>query len=50
LASVVLGAYGFSFLLGSAALIWKRIQQLLILSQFGLLFLLATPTESGRDP
>jgi ABC-2 type transport system permease protein len=45
LLSVVLGAYGFSFLLGSAALIWKRIQQLLILSQFGLLFLLATPTE-----
>jgi ABC-2 type transport system permease protein len=30
LVSVVLGAYGFSFLLGSAALIWKRIQQLLI--------------------
>lgn len=45
LVSVVLGAYGFSFLLGSAALIWKRIQQLLIISQFGLLFLLAAPTE-----
>ncbi|MEN9226132.1 MAG: ABC transporter permease [Thermostichus sp. HHBFW_bins_43] len=48
LASVVLGSYGFAFLLGSAALIFKRIQQLLILSQFGLLFLLATPTEEWQ--
>lgn len=48
LASVVFGAYGFSFLLGSAALIFKQIQQLLIISQFGLLFLLATPTEEWQ--
>ncbi len=48
LASVVLGSYGFAFLLGSAALMFKRIQQLLIISQFGLLFLLATPTEEWQ--
>ncbi|MEN9203955.1 MAG: ABC transporter permease [Thermostichus sp. DG02_3_bins_51] len=46
--SVVLGAYGFAFLLGSAALLFKRIQQLLVISQFGLLFLLATPTEEWQ--
>ncbi|MCF2971266.1 ABC transporter permease [Synechococcus sp. Nb3U1] len=48
LVSVVLGAYGLAFLLGSAALIFKRIQQLLVMSQFGLLFLLATPTEEWQ--
>ncbi|MGQ9836431.1 MAG: ABC transporter permease [Cyanobacteriota bacterium] len=47
-ASVVLAAYGFAFLLGAAALIFKRIQQLLIISQFGLLFLLVTPTEEWQ--
>lgn len=44
--TVLLGAYGFAFTLGSLALLLKRIQQLLSLFQFPLLFLLTTPTET----
>jgi ABC-2 type transport system permease protein len=44
--TVVLGAYGFAFAIGSLSLLFKRIQQLLVLVQFPFLFLLATPTET----
>lgn len=45
LATLILAAYGLAFLAGSLALVFKRVQQLLGLFQFVLLFLLATPTE-----
>ncbi|NJL97545.1 MAG: ABC transporter permease [Synechococcaceae cyanobacterium SM2_3_2] len=48
LLSVILGAYGISFLAGSLALLFKRIQQLLGIMQFGLLFLLAVPAEEWQ--
>ncbi|MBE9048967.1 ABC transporter permease [Nostocales cyanobacterium LEGE 11386] len=44
--TVVLGANGFAFALGSLSLIFKRLQELLGLTQFPLLFLLTIPTES----
>ncbi|MGC1308127.1 MAG: ABC transporter permease [Phormidesmis sp.] len=46
LATLLLSAYGLAFFIGSFALVFKRVQQLLGLFQFGLLFLLAAPTES----
>jgi ABC-2 type transport system permease protein len=46
LASMILGAYGLAFIMGSCALLFKQVQQLLGLFQFVLLFLLATPTET----
>lgn len=46
LVTVLLGAYGLSFTIGSLALLLKRIQQLLGIFQFALLFLLSVPTES----
>ncbi|XGV99483.1 MAG: ABC transporter permease [Leptolyngbya sp. BL-A-14] len=50
LLTVLLGAYGLSFAIGSLALIVKRIQQVLGIFQFALLFLLSVPTEewTGR--
>ena len=45
-ATVLMGAYGISFTLGSLALLLKRVQQLQIIFQFIPLFLLATPTEN----
>ena len=45
LATLILSAYGLAFFVGSFALVFKRVQQLLGLFQFVLLFLLATPTE-----
>lgn len=44
--TVLLGAYGIAFILGSLALLFKRIQQIIPLFQFPLLFLLTTPTET----
>jgi ABC-2 type transport system permease protein len=44
--TVILGANGFAFAMGSLALLFKRIQQLIALSQFPFLFLLTTPTET----
>ena len=44
--TVLLGAYGFAFILGSLALLLKRVQQLLFVFQFPLLFLLSVPTET----
>ncbi len=46
LLTVLLGAYGIAFILGSLALLLKQIQQLLAIFQFALLFLIATPTET----
>lgn len=46
LLTVLLGAYGLAFIMGSLALLLKRVQQLLGIFQFGLLFLMATPTET----
>ncbi|AFY57742.1 ABC-type polysaccharide/polyol phosphate export systems, permease component [Rivularia sp. PCC 7116] len=43
---VLLGAYGFAFIIGSLALILKRVQQLIPLLLFPLLFLLTIPTET----
>ncbi|NET91028.1 MAG: ABC transporter permease [Kamptonema sp. SIO1D9] len=46
LLTVLMGAYGLAFIMGALALLFKRVQQLLGLFQFTLLFLLATPTET----
>lgn len=46
LVTLILAGYGLSFALGSLALILKRVQQLLGISQFVLLFLLTVPTET----
>lgn len=47
LATVILSGYGLAFTMGACALVFKRVQQLLGLFQFVLLFVLATPVESG---
>lgn len=44
--TIILGAYGLAFMIGSLALLFKRIGQLLGIFQFMLLFLLMTPAES----
>lgn len=44
--TVLLGAYGLAFMMGSLALLLKRVQQILGIFQFALLFLMATPTET----
>jgi ABC-2 type transport system permease protein len=44
--TALLGAYGIAFILGSLALIFKQVQQILSILQFGLLFLLAAPIEN----
>ena len=46
LVTVLLGAHGLAFIMGAFALLFKRISQLLGLTQFGLLFLLMAPTET----
>lgn len=46
LITVLLGAYGIAFIMGSLALLLKRVQQLLGIFQFVLLFLLTVPTET----
>lgn len=46
LLTVLLGAYGLAFMMGSLALLLKRVQQLLGIFQFALLFLMTTPTET----
>ncbi|GET43300.1 ABC transporter permease [Microseira wollei] len=50
LVTVVLGAYGIAFTMGSIALLFKRIQRLLGIIQFLLLFLIATPVETWTGP
>lgn len=46
LLTVLLGAYGISFAMGSLALILKQVQQLLNVFQFALLFLFTLPVET----
>lgn len=46
LLTVLLGAYGLAFVMGSLAMLLKRVQQLLGIFQFALLFLMVTPTET----
>lgn len=43
--TLLLSAYGLAFFIGSFALVFKKVQQLLGIFQFVLLFLLAAPTE-----
>lgn len=50
LATTLMSAYGVAFVVGSLALLFKRVQQLLAIFQFGLLFVLATPLESWEGP
>lgn len=50
LTTLLLSAYGLAFFIGSFALVFKKVQQLLGLFQFLLLFLLATPTENWTGP
>lgn len=50
LATLLLGAYGLAFFIGSLTLVLKNVQQLLSLFQFLLFFLLAAPTESWAGP
>ncbi|MGD1855927.1 MAG: ABC transporter permease [Leptolyngbyaceae cyanobacterium] len=45
LGTLLMAAYGLAFVMGSCALVFKRVQQILPIFQFGLLFLLAAPTE-----
>ncbi|NJM46898.1 MAG: ABC transporter permease [Alkalinema sp. RU_4_3] len=43
--AVLLGAYGLSFAMGALSLLLKRVQQIIAIVQFTLLFLLTAPTE-----
>jgi ABC-2 type transport system permease protein len=45
LVSLVMGGYGLAFIMGAGALVFKRVQQVLGVFQFLLLFLLAAPVE-----
>ena len=46
LITVLLGAYGLALAMGSLALLLKRVQQVLGVFNFGLLFVLTVPVES----
>ncbi|GAB1544712.1 hypothetical protein NUACC21_73880 [Scytonema sp. NUACC21] len=48
--TVLLGAYGMAFTMGSLALLLKRVQQLFVIVNFAPLFLLSTPTETWAPP
>ncbi|MEO0947442.1 MAG: ABC transporter permease [Cyanobacteria bacterium J06641_5] len=50
LITTLMGAYGISFMAGSLSLLFKRVQQLLTIFQFGLLFVLSTPLETWDGP
>ena len=47
LLSLVMAGYGFAFMMGACALVFKRVQQILGIFQFLLLFLLAAPFEEA---
>lgn len=47
IATVLLGSYGLGFAMASLALLFKRVQQLLSISQFLLIFLLQYPLEGS---
>jgi len=46
LITVLMGANGIAFAIGALALLFKQVNQLQVIFQFGLLFLLATPIET----
>ena len=46
LTTVILGAYGLAFTIGSLTLIFKTVQQLAGILNFSLLFVLTIPTET----
>jgi len=50
LSTLLLGAYGMSFMMGALALVFKRVEQLLGFFRFGLLFLLAVPIATWIAP
>lgn len=50
LLTLLLAAYGLAFVMGACALVFKRVQQILPIFQFALLFLLAAPTEEWDGP
>lgn len=50
LLSLVMAGYGLAFIMGGCALIFKRVQQVLGVFQFVLLFLLAAPVEEWTGP
>ncbi|MGF1460158.1 MAG: ABC transporter permease [Leptolyngbyaceae cyanobacterium] len=45
--TLVMAGYGFAFMMGACALVFKRVQQILGIFQFLLLFLLAAPFEEA---
>lgn len=45
LLTLLMAGYGLAFIMGGCALIFKRVQQVLGVFQFALLFLIAAPTE-----
>ncbi|MEM9002009.1 MAG: ABC transporter permease [Cyanobacteria bacterium P01_F01_bin.86] len=50
LLSLVMAGYGLAFFMGGCALVFKRVQQVLGVFQFVLLFLLAAPVEEWTGP
>lgn len=50
LSAVLLGTYGLALILGALALLFKRVQQLIGILQFALLFLLTLPVETWNGP
>jgi ABC-2 type transport system permease protein len=50
LITLLMSAYGLAFIMGSCALVFKQVQQLLPVLQFALLFILAAPTEELQGP
>lgn len=50
LLTVLLGAYGLAFTMGSLSLLLKQVQQLFGIFQFALLFPLTAPTETWTGP
>lgn len=45
LLTIILGGYGIGFVIGAAAIVLKRVDQLINFLQFGLLFLVMVPVE-----
>lgn len=50
LLTLLMAGYGFAFAMGACALVFKRVQQILGVLQFLLLFLLAAPVEEWEGP
>ena len=48
--TILLGTYGLGFMLAGMTLLFKRIQNLIQLSQFVVLFLVAVPVEKWQPP